>query len=187
MRFFANSAVAKCIMVLTVALSVFLGPFLTLGAMRQAAEDIFFLGAYSDGLSINSDLEEAAAEARNLVTVAERYLPEGDSRMNAVLEAASHLVNTPFVDEKNAAAASLIRAVSALEAAVAAEALSDSDAQYVARSLTNFNGRFKTIANDPYHREAQRFNDTLRRFPARLFGALLNIRPLELFTAGTGG
>lgn len=63
-------------------------------------EQEFYQGAYQDGLSIQSDLEERMLLAQNLVTVARRYLDAEDPSIAQTLRLA-WIWKTPRRHQKN--------------------------------------------------------------------------------------
>ena len=181
MNMLRKNSVAIVAMVLMIVLGTLVGSHNSLAKIRNKAADSFVLGARGDGIGIQSDLRERDNAAYNLVVIARRYLPEGNALIQNVLRERAAAQEAASVKEKAGADKALEVAFRDLYDVLSGMALSEQDARYPQRLLTDFLSAGDRISHDPYNQAAADFNRVLATFPAGLLGALTGIRPMELF------
>ncbi len=153
----------------------------SLAALREEAGIVFSVGARGDGIGIQSDLNERAAAAYNMVVIARKYLPEENALIRNALAEREALSKAVSVKEKSRANKALSVAVKDLYDALCNMALSDVDSKYPQALYTEFQSGADRISHDPYNVKAAGFNKTLTAFPASVLAALTGIKPLDLF------
>jgi hypothetical protein len=168
-------------MIIMIASGTLIGSRGSLMALREAAASVFTLGARGDGIGIQSDLNERAGAAYNMVVIARKYLPEENALIQNVLSARDALSFAAGVGKKSAANKILNDAVKDLYDALSSMALSDADSRYPQSLYTDFRSGADRIGHDPYNGKAAEFNKTLSGFPASIFAGLTGVKPLELF------
>lgn len=176
-----NANTARIVMILAILVSVVFGSYRSLSSEAAKVEDVFYNGVDKDGIGIGSDLTIRTETAYNLVTVAKRYLDEGDAAVQAVLNARDALAEAGEIPEKYAANLRLSDACADLSEKLKSEALSAADERYRAGFMTELASRSDTISHDPYNALAAKFNAQLTAFPANLLSRLTGVEPLALF------
>ena len=181
MSIWRNSRFAAVVMLLMIAAGTLVGSHNSLADLREKAAAVFTLGARGDGIGIQSDLNERAGIAYNLVVLARKYLPEDNALIQNAVSTATALASAGGIREKSAANRALETTVKDLADVLSSLTLSAQDARYPQRMYTDFRSRGDAISHDPYNQAAVSFNRILSGFPAKLLGGLTGIRPLELF------
>ena len=168
-------------MVLMMMFGTLAGGHGSLAALRGEAAAVFTLGARGDGVGIQSDLNERAGAAYNMVVVARRYLPEENALIQNTLSARAALAGAAGVGEKSDANRALDVAVKDLYDALGNMALSEADSRYPHSLYAEFKSGGDRISHDPYNRGAAEFNKLLSAFPASALGRLTGVKPLDMF------
>lgn len=176
-----NRSTAWIITIVLVVLAILLGGRASLAALRQEALDTFYGGNDGYYSSIEYDLDEIVAASRNLMVVAERYLPENDMMVDTVRKSCDMLEQVSGPRERKAAADKLYSAVDGLGQVLKTQELSDADKTYHDKILAEIESRMGTISNNGYNQAAAEFNAELTRMPAGVLASVTGIKPLELY------
>ena len=177
-----NRKVAIIICVIVVALSIFSGARRSLSEVIRETEDAFVYGVAGDGQSIYHDLNTRAQLANNLVTVAERYLDPDEDVVADVRVAAAKLQRESRPGVCYDLNADLTEALSALNAALLNEELTETDEGYRQGIMTDLTSYAYTIAHDGYNDLVRELNeDTLKDFPARILKILTLVGNAEYY------
>jgi hypothetical protein len=130
--------------------------------------------------AIQYDLDEIAANANNLVTVAKRYTQE-DALFEAIRESSEIMtaIQTPVMNSLNAEY--VRKSVDELNALLIDLPLDDRDEAYRLEIMANIDSRYRTTQNSDYNRLAEEFNRALASQPARLIAKLTGVDGLQLF------
>lgn len=163
-----------------VVLSAFLGCNRSLAALRGKTERIILQGDGS-GYSISTDGQDLVNTARNLVTVAKKYIP-GEKALFEDLERYCRQMEdakTDSAERKNAALG--IRSVcEAIHMRLSETgSLSEKDEGYLVGFQVELDAAMHRMSADPYNDAAQDFNDAERGFPANVLGVFVG--PLPTF------
>ncbi len=183
MSVWKSNKTALCVTAVAVVASTVLGSHRSLAAVRRGVEKTITQGADSSGFSISTDSQDMVNIARNLMTVAKKYLP-ADHALFADLEACCQSLEqakTVF-DWKNGqnGLMSVCQSIQ-MELAKTPE-VSEQDRGYLAGFQVDLEAAAHSIAMDPYNDLARDFNDNiLGKFPANFLGKLTFISPLETF------
>lgn len=148
-------------------------------SMRNATEDYFFQG--ENGYSINNDLEDRAAAAYNMTTVAERYLTADDDYIKAVLVAKDALLAETDISGKYKRNLEMTAAVESLSVKLGQLELSEKDEGYRYNIMDILKSKDLTISHDPYNSMAEEYNKQIRRFPANILSRLVFAGSVELY------
>jgi hypothetical protein len=179
-----NPVIASLITILVVLFAALLGGRASLMQMRTEAWALY---AGGDALpmgqgSIQSDLESIAANAHNLITVAERNMQVEDPLLEAVRRGAASAMQTNL-PAMSAQYAEMLRAsveeLNALLASIPGQ--SAEDERYRQELITNIRSSYKIIGHSNYNALATEFNRKLDQTPASLIATLTGIERLELY------
>ena len=164
MKLLRNRKFAVALTAVVILCSAVFGSVRSLNAVRS---DI--LATFEQGVAV--DLDARRAVCANLVTVAQKYLPESDwESLNAELKRGAD--NAQLQDQE---ARALIEKLQKTD-------LSEQDAKYVSGFLTELDSRAYAIQNDPYNTLAEEFNDkTLRSFPVNLLNFTHAVKTLPTY------
>ena len=163
-----------------IVLAFFGGGAKSLNGLKSAASEIFYNGTDGDGLGIQRELNYRIEYSYNLITVANRYIPD-DAAVKQTEAARDALIKSDGVKEKSESNLGLTEAVTALYERLGREKLSEQDARYRENIYTDIKARNNIISNDGYNREAREFNKKLGVFPSSLIKALNLASELPLF------
>ena len=152
-------------------LSVLLGGARSLGRLRSEASDVFFNGTAGDGMGISRELERCAEYAYNMLTVANRYIPD-DEAVKKLESTRGELIDSASIADKSANGRKLIDSAAALYDRLGGAKLTETDAKYRESLHADIKARSNIILNDGYNREAREFNKKLAAFPANLIKTL---------------
>lgn len=181
MSFWKRTPVAVTVLILCVVLGTVLGCWRSCLSLRTQAETLFYSGTEGDGIGVASDLTARRDAARNLVTVALRYLQEDDFQVQNTLQAIAQVDGAAEIQQKKEADQQLEEAVLQLNERLKLESLSEADENYRQNLMAEMVARDSTISHDGYNDAAQRYNQILGSLPAGAFGRLFGLEPLELF------
>lgn len=176
-----NKGVAILLCVLMIACSCLAGTGISLRQLRQQSEEVLYMGSDGGGLGLQHDLRELAAQCYNVTVVAQRYLPEDDPRIAAVLQSREALLDADSPKEKHRAAEELTAAAAILGSAVEIQNPQAQDLELLHKTLINIDSTLSLTKNNSYNASAAYFNKALRRFPANILGPLTGVAPLELY------
>lgn len=168
-------------MALAIVCAIFIGGGRSVSALRKRVTDVFTLGENKDGLGIAGELQTIATLAANMLTMAEKYLPDGDAALENLRAARQTLAESDTPKESYRACADLEQAMQALYHRLGQEALSDRDQQYREGFILQMNSSLNIIRHDAYNDAAQAYNDEISRFPASVFAGLFGIGRLEYY------
>ena len=165
MKFLKTHTGAMVVLAVVIVLSVLLGSHRSLVQARERVEAQF--------APIAGDLQDCLDITANLLTVAGRYLDEGEL---------GELAESGGITEAHAAYERLLGDAETVFLKLEDCALSGRDADYVKGFRTDLAAEQDTIARDGYNAAADRYNErVLGGFPARVLGTLTFVRPAETF------
>lgn len=167
--------------ILMIVAAIYLGGLRSLYALRSTAEEYYYVGSERSN-SVVSYLEAEVSTARNLLTVAARYIPEDDSGALKLEDVAYELDSELYINPSLAAQKSenLKQEFTLLADRLDNMTLSDSDSDYVRSLRSSMNSRQNQIAGNPYNEAAQKYNDAIQQFPANLLSEITGAKPLDL-------
>ena len=141
-----------------------------LSEVLDSVELAFIEGTDGSGYSIYTDLQNRVALARNLETVALRYLDETCESIRDLETAADALEGERDPEKAYRANTALDEAAAAVNAQLEQLALSDTDESYRIGIMTDLESYNATISHDGYNEYVKSVNEeTLSRFPANIF------------------
>ena len=162
--------VAVCVLLAVVLVSTFVSARRGLSAVLDSVEAAFIEGTDGSGYSIYTDLQSRTALARNLKTVALRYLEEDAACIRELDAAANRLEGERDPGRACSANKALSEAAAAVNAELEALELSDTDENYRIGIMTDLESYNATISHDGYNEYVKSVNEeTLSRFPANIF------------------
>lgn len=182
-----SARAAVLITAAVVVASAFLGCNRSLNALRRETAHTLSFPADGGEYSIATDGKDMAATARNLMTLARKYLPDGEEDY-ATLEACCRQMDQIYFEASDVrtAAVGIRTACRDLTARLeVAPGLSQRDRDYLAGFSASLDGCLHRMANDPYNAAAEEFNRTLDAFPANVLGIF--VEPLQTVTFEEGG
>lgn len=171
---------ARAIMIVVIVISILLGGYRALSSEASKVENVFFNGVDGDGIGINSDLSHRVDISQNLISVAKRYLPAGDTSILDLVDASSRVANSSNPSDKLRANRELQLAFSSLSEKLDNNGMNEKDKRYLENLKTDFISRNHIISLDGYNQKAVDFNIQLARFPANILGSITGIKPFEL-------
>ncbi|MCR4963954.1 MAG: LemA family protein [Firmicutes bacterium] len=177
-----NKTVAWTVAICAILFSLFVLGGAKLHAEKEAAAAYFYQGENQDGLSIDHDLQQRAAAAYNLYTVASRYLPAENDALRRLLADREALLQAESPADKFRADQELGQSALNVYAALNGMALSEQDQFYRNNLLQQMDSSAATISHDGYNQRAREFNALRQGFPARIIAWLWRIRQLEYFS-----
>ena len=181
MSFWESRTAAWLLTVCMILFAVYTGAGASLGKLRAQAEEVFTRGEYGDGKGIAYDLAQITEECDNLLTVAARYVNETDSLAAELRACQKALKSAQGPAQMHEANLRLARAEQALYDFLGTLSLSERDKNYRNSIHVNINSHNRIIALSPYNAQAQAFNKTLTKQPARILGAFTDVKELELY------
>lgn len=173
---------AWAITVFLILASILTGTERSLNKLRKPIVEIFYNGVYSDGESIENDLQKKIEYAGNLITIAQRYLSD-DVNLIFIIGSREELIAAVKLYEKYTANQKLTEAVNLLYNRIIEEDLSEKDLKYVEAIYANLKSLNVTISYDAalYNDKAVGFNSRLNKLPCSIVKSLKMVMPLELF------
>ena len=181
MKYLKNRGIAAAVMVVLIVGGLLIGSHRPLAGLVKETEAALAAGVEGDGYGIQGCLDDRAASAYNLVTVARRYLDENDKRVRAVLDARQELADAQTPPQKFAANRKLSEATEELYRELKTVDLPEKDAGYPDRIHADLLASEDIISRDGYNRAAEECNARLAQFPANILGPLTGVRPVEYF------
>ena len=161
MKFLKTHTGAMVVLAVVIVLSVLLGSHRSLVQAREKVEAQF--------APIAGDLQDCLDITANLLTVAGRYLDEGE--LGELTDSRAALAESGGITEAHAAYERLLGDAETVFLKLEDCALSGRDADYVKGFRTDLAAEQDTIARDGYNAAADRYNErVLGGFPARCWG-----------------
>ena len=173
MKFLKTHTGAMVVLAVAVVLSVLFGSHRSLVQAREKVETERFA-------SIAEDLQDCLDITANLLTVAGRYLDQGElTDLTASREA---LAGSTGISDAYAAYQRLLGDAETVFLKLEDESLTERDADYVQGFRTDLASEQDTISRDGYNAAAEDFNTrVLGGFPAGILGTLTFVQPAEIF------
>lgn len=172
MKFLKTHTGAMVVLAVVIVLSVLLGSHRSLVQAREKVEAQF--------APIAGDLQDCLDITANLLTVAGRYLDEGE--LGELTDSRAALAESGDITEAHAAYERLLGDAETVFLKLEDCVLSGRDADYVKGFRTDLAAEQDTIARDGYNAAADRYNErVLGGFPARVLGTLTFVRQAETF------
>lgn len=133
--------------------------------------------------SVDTELNSRIGQANNLYTVASRYMDESEPEMIDLKTAIENLQSASDISEKAVYNKQLDTACNELEVQLLTLSLTDRerDAQYVEEILRELSASNKRISHLEYCENAQKWNETLKALPAKIFALPWLREPLDTF------
>lgn len=156
---------AAVIMVVLILFACFLGSSRSLGKLYKNVEQAFVEGTGASDVSILDCLAERAEYARNLVTVADRYLSSSDDASKAVTKAVEKLEKASGVSNLFDANVELTDKVATLYSKLEGAKLTDSDLLLVKKVYQNFKSLNDQISHADYNAVANEYNRVFKDSP----------------------
>ena len=157
MKFLKTHTGAMVVLAVVIVLSVLLGSHRSLVQAREKVEAQF--------APIAGDLQDCLDITANLLTVAGRYLDEGE--LGELMDSRAALAESGGITEAHAAYERLLGDAETVFLKLEDCALSGRDADYVKGFRTDLAAEQDTIARDGYNAAADRYNErVLGGFPA---------------------
>lgn len=178
---------AVLITAIVIAVSAFLGCNRSLNALRRETAHQLSFPADGGEYSIATDGKDMADTARNMMTLARKYLPGGEADYAALEACCRQMDNVRFeASDVRTAAVGIRTACRDLAARLeVAPGLTERDRAYLAGFSATLDGSLHRMANDPYNAAAEEFNRKLDAFPANVLGIF--VEPLQTVTFEEGG
>ena len=169
------AAVFVCIMIV---FSIIYGGIRSINTYRDTV-----VKAYREGLAGKSAVS-IAETGENLITVANRYIPDDESvkQLKKTLEVSKSNISASAVD--NNISAVLNSALSVCDK-LSEKILTEDDSAYVVKFRAQFKSDYKVLCGDEYNSKALEYNKTLKIYPAKLFADMAGARELPLFSDNT--
>ncbi len=173
------------IMAVVIILSVPLGANRSFFRLREDAMEAYYYD--STGYAVYSGLDSRVAAARNLVTVAERYVdgnPGLDPYIDELRYRADHLENMyefRGCEEEVEANLLLGQAAEALYEQLEGIALEEKDEKYPTELIANIESEQDKLARSSYNDGAREYNEKLENSPVKLLAKLTGTEPMGVF------
>ncbi|MGN0479589.1 MAG: LemA family protein [Hominenteromicrobium sp.] len=162
-----------------ILVSVPVGSCVSLTRERGKVTELYY--GSDDEWGLLADLSFCSSEAANLVTLAGKYLPEGDAQVEAVREARSTLEQADTPGEKAQAFSALTDQVNALYNTLEETGMKQEDAAYRDEIIADYKADADCVSRSDYNARAAQFNEILRTTPARPLASLAGIEEVEPF------
>ena len=172
MKFLKTHTGAMVVLAVVIVLSTLLGSHRSLVQARAQVEAQF--------APIAGDLQDCVDITANLLTVAGRYLDQGElTDLTAGREA---LAGSTGISDACTAYQRLLGDAETVFLKLEDESLTERDADYVRGFRTDLASEQDTISRDGYNAAAEDFNTrVLGGFPAGILGTLTFVQPAEIF------
>jgi len=175
-----NRKVAVVITVIVMILATLFGSHRSLVAKAAPIEEYFVNGA--DGYSIQRDLDAREALAKNLQTVANRYLSANAEAMTELNDAINTMDRANTIQEKSNANQKLTAATEHVYLELEGYPLSAADNKYRTQIKTDLASYNQIISHDKYNEMVVEYNrDILGQFPASLLAKMTRVPELPTF------
>lgn len=180
-----KNAIGAIVMAVLIVVSLPLGTNRSLTREREKALENSY---YYDrtGYAIYDGLEQQETSARNLITVAERYVeqaPELDPYLDELTYRADYCQS--FFDngspEEVESHQALMQAAQAMSEQLEQIELKEKDQKYPRELIADMEAEQDKLERSSYNDDARAFNQKLEKVPARFLYKLLGIKPLGVF------
>lgn len=163
--FFKSRKGAAIVMAVLILFSCWLGSNRSLGKLAKNVDDAFYTATSAADVSIEDCLAERREYARELVTVAGRYLASSDSAVKNVTKAVEDLEKAKTVAKKFDANVELTDAAANLYDALLKKSLSSNDEMLVKKTYQNFRSLNDQISHAAYNTLANEYNAVFKDSP----------------------
>lgn len=180
-----NAGKARLIAALMVVIAIFFGTRSSLMSMRNEALEYFTDGdpAKSLDYGIVYDLEQRVVHAKNVVTIAKRYISSSDAFIKNIETDCEHIEKATepnklykYNEELEKDVYALIDYIDGMKID-----LNETDAEYIVEAYVNFESDNQRIGHSEYNNKAKEFNAILSTFPTSITSKLAFVKPLSLF------
>lgn len=163
-----------------IVLSAVLGCNRSLAALKGRTERMLTDGGET-GYCVATDGEDMVNTARNLVTVAEKYLPADQGLLRELEAYCGQMEDAGRSVDERLNAARGIRSVADSVAMALEEtgAVSEKDRGYLAGFDADLDSAMHRMERDPFNKAARAFNEVEKSFPANVLGFLVG--PMNWF------
>lgn len=155
---------------------------ITFASYAKAVETEFYEGV--DGASIAADLESKISTSKNLIFIAEKYLKDEPSEIEALKQAIEGLEKANSIKEKSQANQTMDDAFFALSVLLDTVKLSDRDGDYQISLVYDYKGLNDMIDKNPYHKRVDEYLKQTIGFPASVLYKLSGVE-LSRFEGGS--
>lgn len=178
-----SNKTAICVTAVAVVASTLFGSHRSLAALRRGVEKTITQGADGSGYSIATDSQDMVNTARNLMTVAKKYLPADHALFADLEDCCRSLEGAKTAPDWKNGQADLRAVCDVLQMELAKlPEVTEQDRAYLAGFQVDLEAAAHSVERDPYNGLARDFNENiLGRFPANFLGKLTFIAPLETF------
>lgn len=180
-----KNVIGALVMAGMILVSVPFGANRSLNRLREETRDEAYYYD-STGYAIYEGLEKQQAAARNLITVAERYV-ESNPGLDPYLDELTYRADfcEKFYDPGDPKEAEsyglLVEAARGLSGQLEGIRLNEKDEKYPRQLIAEIESEQDKLERSSYNDEAREFNETLTRFPASLLGELTGVKELGVF------
>lgn len=180
-----KNVIGALIMAGLILVSVPLGAGRSLSREREKAlENSYYYD--STGYAIYEGLEQQETSARNLITVAERYVdrePGLDPYIDELTYRADYCEN--FMEDGDPQEVEchwyLLQAAQELSQQLEQVELEEKDQKYPRQLIADMEAEQDKLMRSSYNDDARRFNEKLSGFPVRFLNKLVDVEPLGVF------
>ncbi len=163
--FFKTRKGAAIVMAVLILFSCWLGANRSLGKLYRNVENAFDVAQSAADVSIAECLNERRTYARDLLTVAGRYLAASDSTVKAVSKAVDSLEKANSISKKYEANVDLTEAAANLYDALLKKSLSSNDEMLVKKTYQNFKSLNDQMSHAAYNVLATEYNTVFKASP----------------------
>lgn len=183
------NVIGAAVMTAAILISVPLGAGRSLRELREDSAGDY----YSDdtGYAVYEGIETRLADAKNLLTLAEKYVdgnPELDPYIDELDYRISRLEDVTYGRDyvQEAETNELLgEAAQALYEELEKISLSEKDAGYPIQLIKNLESEQDKLERSSFNDDARAFNARLEKFPASLLSDLLGVEPLPVYGSGS--
>ncbi len=160
---FKNHVVAKAIMVIAIVGSSIVGNGISLAREKNKVDDYLFDTANDS----SADLKDAAKQAKNLATVANRYSKMTQDDVNELSKLAKQLEDSKDVSEVYTLIDEIDETMNVVyNELLALSELTSDDERLAQNTIVDFRSDVNLIKNSDYNTLATSYNDLLDTFPS---------------------
>ena len=163
--FFKTRKGAAIVMAVLILFSCWLGANRSLGKLYRNVEDAFAVAQSAADVSIEGCLNERKTYARDLLTVAGRYLAASDSNVKALTKAVDSLEKATTIAKKYDANVEMTSAAANLYDALLPKSLTSNDEMLVKKTYQNFKSLNDQMSHAAYNVLATEYNTVFKASP----------------------
>ena len=178
-----NKPFAIIAALLIVLCTSFIKSQITFASFSNKAYDVYTNGYHDDGLSIKNDSMKKVSYAKNLVSIASKYLKDDNPSILVLNQAINSFDENRSISEEAHASTLLDGAFNELIAALNNQELTQKDSDYVLSFKADYDGRNDMIKRDKYHEYVLSLMNETTNFPAS-FLYQFSHNKLEVFDGG---